>query len=158
MAREPRRNAAVDPPKIHVVSPEGLVKPIMVAANIRGALELDDEGTPVLVRSYFKAGWAILRDLYMQEGRQDLWHAWEAYQEARKKAKKDGLQVPSFPDKYLPREVQRRRAGHHPESKQWVMPDLPEVSMEEPVEDEVEPVPAPKRGRKQKAEIEPQEG
>lgn len=142
MAREPRRNADINPPTIHVVNPHGLVKPVQVASNIRGALELDDDGQPVLVRSYAKSGWAILRDLYEAEGRMDLWRAWEAYQEARAQAKKESRPVPKFEDRYLPREVHRRRAGHLPSATVWTMPDLPPVDMSDPVEDEV--VQAPK--------------
>lgn len=147
MAREPRRNADINPPTIHVVSPQGLVKPIQVATNIRGALELDEDGQPVLVRSYEKSGWSILKDLWIAEGRQDLWHAWGAYQEARQKAKKDGRPVPKFDERYLPREVHRRRAGHLPSATAWTMPDLPPTDMSDPVEEDPVPQPKGKRGR-----------
>lgn len=158
MARQRIRSAAADPPRLPVVSPEGLVKLVAVASNITGALELDDEGNPVLVRSYARKGWEKLEDLYIREGRPDLWSTWQKHREAIETARREGLSIAGFPDKYLPREVQRRRAGHRPMSTLWVMPDLPEVSMDEPEVEEVEaPAPVKRGGRKSKVEVEPSE-
>ncbi|MCY1055433.1 hypothetical protein [Nannocystis sp. SCPEA4] len=129
------------------------MKLVQVASNITTALEFDEGGEAVVTKSYERKGWVLLQDLYRQEGRMDLWKAWEDHRAAILAARKDGLSIAGFPDKYLPREVHRRRAGHRPESKAFSLPDLPAVDLSEP---EVEASPAPRKGRPPKAQ--PQEG
>lgn len=148
------RSAFVDPPRIPVVTPEGIIKLVQVAANITGALELDEEGEVQVGKSYEKKGWVLLRDLYAQEGRMDLWTAWEGHRAAVMKARKEGMSVQGWPDKFLPREVQRRRAGHRPASTAYVLPELAPVDLSEE-ESEPAPAPGPKRGRKVKMDPEP---
>jgi len=146
------RSAYVDPPRYPVVSPEGLVKLVPVAQNITTALEFDEDGEVVMTKTYERKGWIMLETLYAQEGRSDLWSTWKQHRAALEAARKDGLSLPGFPDKYLPREVQRRRAGHRPQAVTWTMPDLPAVDMEGPAEVDLDPAPALKRGRKPKVE------
>ncbi|WP_434424606.1 hypothetical protein [Nannocystis pusilla] len=130
------------------------MKLVQVASNITGALELDEEGQPVVTKSYERKGWVLLQELYNREGRVDLWSAWKAHRSATLEARKDGLSTPSWPDKFLPKEVQRRRAGHRPASTAYVLPELAPVDLSE---DEIEPAPAPgpKKGRKAKMDPEP---
>lgn len=141
----------VKPPRFPVVTHEGLVKLIPVAPHITTALE-EVEGQISVRKVYENKGWVLLQDLYLQEGRQDLWQAWLDHRKALEQARKDSLQIESFPDKYLPREVHRRRAGHRPMAKTWKMPELPPVDMDEP---EV-PAPVKRGGRKPKVEIDPE--
>lgn len=136
----------VAPPRYPVVTPEGAVKMVPLAPHVSTALESVD-GEVVVKRAYESKGWVLLKDLYLQDGRQDLWKAWEDHQAARTKARKDSLQIDSFPDAYLPKEVHRRRAGHRPMAKTWKMPDLPPIDLS----DEQEPAPAPRKGRPPKA-------
>lgn len=119
-------------PRYPVVTGEGLIKLVACASNVTGALEVDEDGSPAVVRSHAKKGWVMLQDLYQQEGRMDLWQAWSSHQMARLKAKKDGQKIPAFPPEYLPEEVQRRRAGQTPVSHTWTMPVLAPVAISEP--------------------------
>lgn len=146
--------AEVDPPRFPVVNAEGQIKLIPLAPHVSTALEVQD-GEVVLRRSYERKGWAMLQDLYARENRADLWKLWKDHRRAIEDARRESQSPPPpFPDKYLPREVQRRRAGQRPTNSTFSFPDLPEVSMDEPEEFESEPAPAPKRGRKPKVESE----
>ena len=133
-----------DLPRYPVVTPDGLIKLVACAQNVTGALEMDEDGAPAVVRSHAKKGWVLLQELYQGEGRMDLWQAWTGHQVARAKAKKDGQTIPAFPSEYLPAEVQRRRAGQTPISHSWVMPVLAPVAVDEPKR-----APAPGRPKKE---------
>lgn len=126
------RDIEADLPRFPVVTPDGTIKLCACTLNVTGALEMDEEGSPAVVRSHAKKGWVLLQDLYAQEGRMDLWAAWSSHQTARLKARRDGQKIPPFPAEYLPAEVQRRRAGHLPIIHTWTMPVLAPVAVEEP--------------------------
>ena len=119
-------------PRFPVVTDSGLIKLVACASNVTGALELDEDGTPAVVRSHAKKGWVLLQELYSQEGRMDLWQAWQSHYQARLKAKRDGQKIPAFPSEYLPDEVARRRAGPTPNSHTWQMPVLAPVAISDP--------------------------
>lgn len=127
-----RRDIDAELPRYPVVTPEGIIKLVACANNVTGALELDEDGTPAVVRSHVKKGWILLQDLYQQEGRMELWKAWADHQAARMRARKDGQKIPAFPEQYLPAEVQRRRAGHRPLAHTWSMPTFEPVSLDAP--------------------------
>lgn len=120
-----------DLPRYPVVTPEGLIKLVPCAVNVTGALEMDEDGTPAVVRSHAKKGWVLLQDMYRSEGRMDLWKAWTEHQIARQLARKDGMKIPAFPAEYLPQEVQRRRGGQRPMAHTWTMPVLAPVVVDD---------------------------
>lgn len=122
MARN-RRDISIDPPRFALVSPEGLIKMVAVAENIKGALELV-AGRVVLAREHEQAGWVFLEKLYADIGRQDLWQHWLKHRETLTAARRAGQTIAPFPDEYLPPEVRKRRAGHRPNAYKWEMPAL----------------------------------
>lgn len=126
------RDIDSDPPRYPVVTPEGMIKMCTVAQNISGALELDEDGAPVVARAHAKRGWTMLQAMYMDDGRMDLWKAWADHQAAKARARRDGQKITAFPAEYLPAEVQRRRAGHRPGAHTWQMPALDPVKVDEP--------------------------
>jgi len=118
-----RRDITADVPLFPLVNPEGLIKMVGVATNIRGALEVDGNKV-VLSRSHQSDGWRFLESLYDEDNRLDLWGAWKSHQAALRAARKAGQTIAAFPDRYLPSEVHRRRAGQRPNNHAWTMPDL----------------------------------
>lgn len=122
MARN-RRDISIDPPRFALVSPEGLIKMVAVAENIKGALEIV-AGRVVLAREHEQQGWAFLEKLYADIGRSDLWRAWQEHREALTAARRMGRTIAAFPDEYLPPEVRKRRAGQRPNAFTWQMPAL----------------------------------
>lgn len=118
MTDEVRRSATRDPERHPVVTKHGLIKMCAVAGNIGGAL-IEYDGEVKVAYSHQKEHWVLLRDLYEKEGR--LAH-WKIYEEMRA-AKRAGAEVGDFPEKYLPDEVLRRRAGQVPGRKIWTAPD-----------------------------------
>jgi hypothetical protein len=115
---EERRSVLHDPERYPVVTKTGLIKMCPVASNLGGALT-EYEGEVKVAFSHQKEQWVLLRDLYEKENRLDHFAVFENY----RAAKKAGHEVPPFPDKYLPAEVLRRRAGEVPGRKVWTPPD-----------------------------------
>lgn len=124
-----RRDITADVPLFPLVTPEGLIKMVGVATNIRGALEVDG-GKVNLSRSHESAGWRFLQSLYDEDGRIDLWGAWKSHQAALREARRVGQTIAAFPDRFLPSEVHRRRAGQRPNVNTWTMPDLAPIVAE----------------------------
>lgn len=135
-----RRDIEIEPPRFPVVSPEGLIKMVAVAGNIRGALEIGEAGI-VLSRYHERQGWQLLQTLYQNEGRIDLWEAWQGHQAAHQAARRYKHSIDSFPAEYLPAEVQRRRAGARPNATVWKMPTLSPIKVDAPAD---KPARAPK--------------
>jgi hypothetical protein len=127
-----RRDITADIPTFALVTPEGLVKMVGVATNIRGALEVVEGGRVVISRLHEAAGWKFLRELYAADGRLDLWGAWESHRDAVREARRKGQTIPAFPTKFLPSEVHRRRAGQRPNTATWTMPDLAPIVPDQP--------------------------
>ena len=120
------RRGTEDPPRYPVVTKTGLIKLVMVAPGINGAL-FEYEGEIKVAPSHEKEKWVLLEKLYEDEGRLDHWAVWQDYQRARKA----GMECDPLPDEYLPQEVLRRRAGHIPGKKRWSPPGAqPAVSEE----------------------------
>jgi len=143
MAKD-RRDITVDPPRYPVVDPDGLIKQVAVASNIRGALELD-EGVVVLSRTHQREGWRMLRDLYEEDGRLDLFDLWLKHQAAGRTASGARQKVQPFPEKLLPSEVQRRRKGIRPVNAFELPADVKPIIVEAERADDVKPPDAPKK-------------
>lgn len=114
---EERRSVLRDPERYPVVTKTGLIKLCAVATNIGGAL-IEFEGEIKVSLSHQKEKWVLLRELYELEGRMDHWAVYEDYRAARKR----GVEVPAFPDEFLPKEVLKRRAGEVPGRQVWTPP------------------------------------
>ena len=127
-----RRDITADVPRFPLVTPEGLIKLVGVASNVRGALEADGRQV-VISRSHESEGWRFLKSLYDEDRRPDLWAAWESHQAALRVARRAGQTIAAFPDRYLPSEVHRRRAGQRPNVNTWTMPDLAPIVADPPV-------------------------
>lgn len=131
MASKIRRDMQADLPRYPLVTPEGIVKMVAVASNVKGALVME-EGSVMLSRFHEKQGWQLLQRMYVNEGRADLWAAWESHQAALQEARRRGQSIPAFPAEYLPAEIHRRRAGIRPNVHAWTMPELPPVVVDAP--------------------------
>ena len=119
MANEEHRGTE-DPPRYPVVTDKGLIKMVMVAPGINGALYMS-RGKVRVSDEHADLHWALLEDMCMDEGRPDKWAVCQSYFEA----KRLGLEVDGpLPDEYLPEEVLRRRAGVRPGRKKWTPPNL----------------------------------
>ncbi|MBL9105185.1 MAG: hypothetical protein JNL82_29840 [Myxococcales bacterium] len=114
------RRGTDNPPRYPVVTDRGLIKLVMVAPGISGAL-YKHNNTIKVSDEHEAAGWVLLEQLYKDEGRLDLWKIWQEYQQARAL----GHDADPLPDEYLPEEVRRRRAGQRPGRKKWSLPPLP---------------------------------
>jgi hypothetical protein len=114
--------------------PEGLVKLVGVATNVRGALEVVDGRQVVISRSarVGRAGEFLQVAVRRADGRLDLWGAWESHRDAVREARRKGQTIPAFPTKFLPSEVHRRRAGQRPNTATWTMPDLAPIVPDQP--------------------------
>lgn len=119
---EERRSATKDPERHPVVTKTGLIKMCAVGGNLGGAL-VEYEGEVKVAYSHQKEHWVLLEDLYKAEGRMDRW---KIYQDMRA-AKRAGAEVETFPDRLLPEEVLKRRAGQTPGRKVFVFPEETEA-------------------------------
>lgn len=125
------RRGTENPPRYPVVNQNGLIKMIMVAPGISGALYFSTDGRLKVSDEHEAAGWVLLEKLYEDDGRPDLWAVFMDHQ----KAKRSGMEADPLPDEYLPQEVLRRRAGHVPGRKKWIPPVLaaqPEIEKKGP--------------------------
>lgn len=122
------RRGTENPPRYPVVTDKGLIKWVMVAPGISGAL-YEHNGRIKVSDEHESLGWVLLEKLYEEEGRPDLWQIFQSYLQA----KASGMEADPLPEEYLPEEVRRRRAGHRPGRKKWTPPTLPAapVALEE---------------------------
>jgi hypothetical protein len=115
--------------RVPIVTEAGIIKMIAIASGITGAVTASvDQRTRIatlrLSPDHEAAGWSLLQDLYVAEGRLDLWKAWMDHQKAVASARELGQKLDAFPPQYLPAELQRRRKGFVPRKVNWTAPDL----------------------------------
>ena len=144
-----KRRVDQDPDRHPVVTEKGLIKLIPVGAGINSALGIDDDGDVFVKPEYTKLGWVLLKDLYKSESKVKEWKLYKQYMQLRQKgmipegSDSDKVKEPherSFPDKYLPSEVLKRRQGKSKSKsgKIWT-PDLESLDQfEDSFEQEVQ--------------------
>ena len=133
-------------PQEPVVSPSGKIKWVAYSARAGGCMIEIRRGRLVLAGEFADQGYALLSKLFADEGWDEGMEAYREYMEASAA----GMKVGEYPDRLLPREVLRRRAGTSKAGRKMYVPREVQRPDGDDVEAEVKAVEA-KRAAQAKA-------
>jgi hypothetical protein len=116
---------------VPVCNPSGVLKYVRVSPNITSALiqvMSEDNGhlNMSLRTGLSEKGWALLADLFTEDGIEPAWEAFKKWMLGTHMAETQG-KVKPFPSKYLPQGILDRRAGvalHQAEPDEITIPEL----------------------------------